>query len=128
MRHTQLIDHVGVADIVEIHIPLVPTPGLPVDAYPFPWIERIEDFLVGLDEEGQVEVPDDGEQYDDNYVFFIAGADEDVLLAAASRVAALDGVPAGAFAMVTRDDAEEMGLGRHVDLPLPGPSAHGAHV
>ncbi|WP_405101854.1 hypothetical protein [Micromonospora sp. NBC_01412] len=116
------------ADVVEIHIPLVPTPGLPVDAYPFPWIERIEDFLVGLDEAGQVEVPDDGEQYDGNYVFFIAGANEDVLLKAASRVAALDGVPAGAFAMVTRDDAEEMGLGRHVDLPLPAPSAPRAHA
>jgi hypothetical protein len=38
---------------------------------------------------------------------------------AASQVAALDGVPAGVFAMVTDDAAEEFGLGRRVDLPPP---------
>jgi|GEM_PF-4435967 len=40
------------------------------------------------------------------------------LLRVASEVAALDRVPAGAFAMVTDDEAEEFGMGRRVELPL----------
>ena len=38
--------------------------------------------------------------------------------AAASRVACLDGVPAGAFAMLTEEGAEEIGMGRRVNVPL----------
>jgi hypothetical protein len=114
-----MMDHVVMADVVEIHVPLVPALGLPPDAYPFPWIDQVEDFLAGLEEQGEVEVRDDGEEDGDAYLFFIAGADEAVLLAAASRVSSLDGVPAGVFAMVTDDEAEAFGMGRRVDLPLP---------
>lgn len=106
------------ARIVEIHVPLTPAPGLEPGAYAFPWIDQVEDFLVDLEDEGIVEVYDDGEEVDDVYVFFIAGATEASLLAAASRVAALDGVPAGVFAMVTDDEAAEYGMGRRVDLPV----------
>ncbi|MGY3204723.1 hypothetical protein [Streptomyces sp. TE5632] len=105
--------------VVEIHVPLLPTPELPEGAYPFPWIEEIEDFLSDLEDRGDVEVFDDGEEDEDAYVFFVAGAGEQELLAAASRVATLPGVPAGAFAVVSDDEAEEFGLGRHVALPLP---------
>ncbi|TDC77944.1 hypothetical protein E1193_21580 [Micromonospora sp. KC606] len=105
--------------VVEIHVPLVATPGLTEDEYAFPWIEDVGDFLADLDEQGDVQEYDDGEEYGEVYVFFITGTREEVLLAVASRVAALDGVPAGAFAMVTDDDAEEFGMGRRVDLPLP---------
>jgi hypothetical protein len=104
--------------LVEIHIPL-PTPE-EVEAgaseHPVVWIEKVEDFLAELHGE-ELEVFDDGEQDGAVYIFFIAAADEQTLLAAASRVAVLDGVPTGAFAMVTDDAAEEFGMGRRVDLP-----------
>lgn len=104
--------------LVEIHVP-VPTPeevGTGEREHPIVWIEKVEDFLAGLHGE-ELEVFDDGEQDGDVYIFFIAAADERTLLRAASRVAALDGVPGGAFAMVTDDAAEEFGMGRRVDLP-----------
>jgi hypothetical protein len=104
--------------VVEIHVPLLQTPNLPDGAYPFPWIEDVEDLLVGLEEQGEVEIFDDGEEDADAYVFFVTGADEEDLLVVASRVATLPGVPAGAFAVVSDDEAEEFGLGRRVALPL----------
>ncbi|MEV4491362.1 hypothetical protein AB0K04_14740 [Micromonospora coxensis] len=105
--------------VVEIHVPLVATPGLTEDEYAFPWIEDVEDFLADLDEQGDVHEYDDGEEYGHAYVFFLTGTREEALLAVASRVATLDRVPAGAFAVVTDDEAEEFGVGRRVDLPLP---------
>ncbi|MBQ1051945.1 hypothetical protein KBX50_26235 [Micromonospora sp. C51] len=105
------------ASIVEIHVPLVPTPGLDPGVYAFPWIDQVEDFLVDLEDEGAVEVYDDGEELGDVYVFFIAGATEATLLTAASRVATLDSVPTGAFAIVTDDGAPD-GTGRRIDLPV----------
>lgn len=104
--------------VVEIHVPLTPTPGLDPGAYPFPWIDLIEEFLAESEEDGSFEVPDDGEEFGDVYVFFVSGADEATLLGVASRVAALDRVPAGVFAMVTDSEAAEFGLGRRVALPL----------
>ncbi|MFF4309687.1 hypothetical protein [Streptomyces sp. NPDC001507] len=101
--------------VVEIHVPLLPTPGLPDGSYPFPWIEEVEDFL------GDVEVFDEGEEDGDVYVFFVSRAGEGDLLAVASRVATLPGVPAGAVAVISNDEAEEFGLGRRVALPLPAP-------
>ncbi|SBT39012.1 hypothetical protein [Micromonospora narathiwatensis] len=106
------------ADIVEIHVPLAPTPDTAPDVYPVAWIDQVEDFLIELEDEGAVEVYDEGEEYGDVYIFFITGANEASLLAAASRVATLDSVPAGAFAMVTDERAPELGMGRRVDLPL----------
>mgnify|MGYP007010097149 FL=1 len=105
--------------VVEIHVPLLPTPGLPDGSYPFPWIEEIEDFLSDLEDKGDVDVFDEGEEDGDVYVFFVTGADEGDLLAVASRVATLSGVPAGAVAVVSNDEAKEFGLGRRVTLPLP---------
>lgn len=107
------------ATVVEIHVPLQETPGLAATDDPFPRIAQIEDFLVQMEEEGRAEVFDDGEEFGDVYAFFITGATEDALLAVASRVAALKGVPSGVFAMVTDDAAGGFGLGRRVELPLP---------
>jgi hypothetical protein len=104
--------------VVEIHVPLTPVAGLGRDAYPYPWIDQIEEFLAELEEDGTVEVADDGEEFGDVYVFLIAGAGEAELLATASRAVSLDDVPDGAFAMVTDDEAPEWGRGRRVDLPL----------
>ncbi|MCX5169645.1 hypothetical protein OG616_16670 [Streptomyces antibioticus] len=105
--------------VVEIHVPLLPTPGLPDGSHPFPWIEEIEDFLSDLEDQGDVEIFDEGEEDGDVYVFFVTGAGEGNLLAVASRVARLPGVPAGVVAVVSNDEAEEFGLGRRVTLPLP---------
>ncbi|WP_248966215.1 hypothetical protein [Sphaerisporangium perillae] len=103
--------------VVEIHVPLREAPGLAETDYQFPWIDEIEEFLFRLEEQGEVEVFDDGEEFGDVYVFFLSGADENALLTAASRAAALDGVPTGAFAMITDDEAAEFGLGRRIELP-----------
>ncbi|MBO3747578.1 hypothetical protein J5X84_15990 [Streptosporangiaceae bacterium NEAU-GS5] len=107
------------APVVELHVPLHPTPGRAETDYPFPWIDEIEVFLFELEQEGEVAIFDDGEEFEGAYVFFLTGADETGLLAVASRASCLDGVPMGAFAMVTDDEAAEFGRGRRVDLPLP---------
>ncbi|GIF45727.1 hypothetical protein DFJ67_0636 [Asanoa ferruginea] len=100
--------------VVEIHVPLTPVPGLGENDYAFPWIDDVEDFLAGLEE---AEEFDSGEEYGDVYVFFIAGAPDEVLLSVAARVAGLERVPAGAFAVISDDEAEEFGRGRRVSLP-----------
>ncbi|KAB8185792.1 hypothetical protein [Microbispora catharanthi] len=105
--------------VVEIHVPLHESEKLPETAYAFPWIDEIDEFLFEIEEQGQAKVFDDGEEFGDVYVFFITGADENTLLRVASRAVTLGGVPHGAFAMVTDDEAGEFGLGRRVDLPLP---------
>jgi hypothetical protein len=112
MRNTPAVTET----VVEIHVPLVSPANLPDDAYPFPWIRIVDDFLAALDDAGEIEVFDEGEEFGRAYAFFITGAELDHLLAVAARVAALPNVPAGAFAMVTDDDAEEIGRGRRVRL------------
>lgn len=102
--------------VVEIHVPLVSPADLPDDAYPFPWIRVVDDFLVGLEEQGQIEVFDEGEEFGRAYAFFITAAALDHLLVVAGQVARLPGVPVGSFAVVTDDEAEEMGRGRRVRL------------
>ncbi|PRY10488.1 hypothetical protein [Kineococcus rhizosphaerae] len=104
--------------VVEIHVPLTPAPTVTDDDYPYPWIEEVEDHLAELEEAGDLEVHDDGEEIDDEYVFFITGGAEERLLRGASRIATRDGVPRGTYAVVSSDDAEDIGTGRRVDLPL----------
>ncbi len=104
--------------VVEIHVPLLAASGLAENEYQFPWIDDVQDFLADLDESGGVQEFDDGEEDGDVYIFFITGNSEEALLAVASEVAVLGGVPAGAFAMVTDDEAEEFGMGRRVALPV----------
>jgi hypothetical protein len=101
--------------VVEIHVPLREAAGTSEGCDPFPWIDQVEYFLA---EQEAAEVYDDGEEYGETYVFFVTGATEEDLLAVASRVADLAGLPSGVFAMVTSDEAEEIGLGRRVELPL----------
>ena len=100
--------------VVEIHVPLSPAAG---DSA-FPWVDDVEDFLAGLEEDGTLAVYDDGEQDGEVFIFVVTGAPEADLLVAASRVAGLAGVPAGAFAVVTDDSATEFGSGRRVGLPV----------
>ena len=97
------------AVLVEIHIPMT------ADGE---WIDDVGDFMIDLEGELGIEEYDDGEEFGDVYIFFIAGGSEQKLLAAASRVAKREGVPAGAFAMVTDTDTPQFGMGRRVDLPV----------
>jgi hypothetical protein len=97
------------AVMVEIHFPVTADDE---------WIDDVGDFLIDLEEEFGLEEYEDGEEVGDEYVFFLAGARERTLLAAASRVATREGVPAGAYAMVTDTAAPEVGLGRRVKLPV----------
>lgn len=97
------------AVLVEIHIPMTAEGD---------WIDDVGDFMIDLEEELGIEEHDDGEEYGDVYIFFIAGARERTLLDAASRVATREGVPAGGFAMVTDTNAPQFGLGRRVNLPV----------
>lgn len=103
--------------VVEIHVPLTPVPDPAEGAYPFPWIDDVEDFLAAVEDEGGAEVFDEGVEDEDRYVFFVTGAEERALLEVASRLAALPGVPAGAFAVVSDEPGEEIGRGRRVELP-----------
>lgn len=102
--------------VVEIHVPLVSPPGLPDGAYPFPWIRVVDGFLADLEKQGTIEVFDEGDEFGRVYAFFITGAEPSRLLAVAAEVAALPTVPAGTFAVVTDDEAEEIGRGRRVKL------------
>ena len=98
------------AVMVEIHVPMTTDDG--------EWIDDVGDFMIDLEEELGIEEHDDGEEFGDVYIFFIAGANERTLLKAASRVATREGVPPGAFAMVTDTAAPSFGLGRRVNLPV----------
>ena len=98
----------GMAVLVEIHVPMTAD---------LEWIDDVGDFMIDLEEELGLEEHDDGEEFGGVYIFFIAGASERTLLAAASRVATRPGVPAGAFAMVTDTAAARLGMGRRVNLP-----------
>ncbi len=102
--------------LVEIHVPLVPDPNVPEGDYQYPWIDAVEDYIAELDEAGEAECYDDGEEMGGEYLFFITGRNEAQLLAAASKIAAYPAVPAGAYAVVT-DDTADMGTGRRVELP-----------
>jgi hypothetical protein len=102
--------------IVEIHVPLTPSPDVAPGEYAFPWIDDIEEVLeVGADD-GRYEVYDDAEELGEEYVFFITGDDEAVLLQVATAVVTLPGVPEGAFAVVTDEDQQDLGTGRRVPL------------
>lgn len=104
--------------VVEIHVPLKGVGGVQPDdpKYEFGWIDVIEEFLDDESSDGTFEVYDDGEEVGGAYVFFVAGAAEEVLLGVAAAVAALPGVPSDAFAVVTDDDSADLGTGRHVTL------------
>jgi hypothetical protein len=97
------------AVLVEIHVPVTAD---------LEWVDDVGDYLIDLEEELGLEEYDDGEEFGDVYIFFIAGANERTLLRAASRIATREGVPSGAFAMVTDTNAPQFGMGRRVNLPV----------
>ncbi|MFC0622625.1 hypothetical protein [Kribbella deserti] len=86
------------------------------DDYPLPWIGEVEQYLAEREAGGAFEVYDDSEELGDDFLYFITGASEEMLLAVAADVAALPGLPPGVYAIVTDDEAEEMGVGRRIAL------------
>ncbi len=101
--------------VVEIHVPLVADRSVREGDYRYRWIDAIEDHIAELEEAGEVECFDVGEELGEDYVFFITGSTEALLLAAASEIISGKGVPTGAYAVVT-DDTADMGQGRRVEL------------
>jgi len=104
--------------VVEIHVPL---PALREGEFgpdddPYPWIDDVMNYLDDVDERGEATIIDEGEEFDGAFVFSVADAPEQTLLAVATRVAGIAGVPTGVFAVITDDLAEEFGMGRRVEL------------
>lgn len=104
--------------VVEVHVPLVADPSAGKDEYAYPWLLDLDELFYEMDE-SKGEVLDDSEEVDDEYVYFLTGQPESVLLQTASDAVRRPGVPSGAYAVITDTDAEEFGQGRRVDLPLP---------
>lgn len=102
--------------VVEIHVPLTPDQNVQEGENPFPWIEDVTELIAEIEESGDAFVVDEGDEFEGAYVVVVTGADESTLLTIANRVANLPGVPTGVFAVVTDDDAEELGQGRREDI------------
>ena len=103
--------------VVEVHVPLIPDPSAGKDEYAYPWLLDLNEHFDQLDE-SDGETFDDGEEVGEDYIYFLTGQPESVLLKTASEAVRRTGVPPGAYAVVTTADAEEFGQGRRVDLPL----------
>ncbi len=102
--------------VVEIHVPLTPTPDLPEGEYEYPWIEEVQDRVAVLDLKSDgAEDYDDGEEIGEVYAFFLTGEDRDSVLLAAKRIATGPGVPAGGF-IIVNDSEGDMGEGERVEL------------
>lgn len=106
--------------VVEVHVPLVATPGVAEGKYQYPWILRVDNLVHAMDARrgSGVREFDDGEEEDDEYVWFLTGRDQQAVLAAASKIAARSDVPAGAYAVITDEASVDLGQGTRVDLPL----------
>jgi len=102
--------------IIEVHVPLAPERNAISDDDVFPWIDEVIEFVLHLEDEGSLEMWDDGEEWDAHFVFTLGDAPEAELLAAAYSIAALPGVPSGVFAIVSHSTAEEYGVGSRIDI------------
>jgi hypothetical protein len=102
--------------VVEVHVPLTADRNVGEGENPFPWIEDLHEFTQELEESGDVFIVEEGDEFDGAYVIVITGAEESALLGVANRVASLPGIPTGVFAMLTDDEAEELGQGTRVDV------------
>ena len=104
--------------VLEIHVPLTGNGGILPGApgYEFGWIDDIEEFLEDESSDGSFDIYDEGEEVGGTYAFFVSGAAEEILLNVAANIAALPGIPSGAFAIVTDSQSEELGTGRRVPL------------
>lgn len=102
--------------VVEIHVPLTPALNQPEGEYPFSWIDGINAAIVKHEANGELEMFDDSAEWNDDYIFLVAGAPESRLLAAARHIAELPGVPLGVHAIVTDSNASGFGVGTRIDI------------
>jgi hypothetical protein len=102
--------------VVEVHLPLTADTSIAEGENPYPWIEDVTDAVAEIEESGDAFIVEEGDEFEGCYVVVITGADESTLLGLAGRLATLPGAPTGVFAMVTDDEADELGLGRRVDI------------
>jgi len=102
--------------VLEVHIPLVA--GKASNEDPFAWTEDVEDFLA--ERVGPVTGLDDGEEIGDTYVFPLVGGGIGDLLFVAREIAALPGVPAGVYAVLTDSASVGSEDGRRIELGHPG--------
>jgi len=102
--------------VVEIHVPLTPDRNATEGENPFPWIDDVSELVAQIEESGDAFVVEEGDEFDGSYVIVLTGAEESQLLGLANRVASLPGIPTGVFAMVTDDEAEELGQGTRIDV------------
>ena len=106
--------------LVEIHVPLVATAGDAGDAADLSWIDDVEELLFGLEDQGRGEVYDDGEEFGDEYVFFVWNAPE-IDLVGIARVPGQTGLDWGhAFAAITSGPAAALGLDGEIGSLRPG--------
>ena len=102
--------------VVEIHVPLTPDANATEGDVRFPWIETREEFTEQLEEEGEIFVVEQGDEYEGSYVIVITGGEEQTLLGVANRLASLPGIPTGVVAVLTDDEADELGQGQQVEI------------
>ncbi len=102
--------------VVEIHVPLTPDANATEGDVRFPWIETLEEFTEQLEEEGEIFVVEQGDEYEGSYVIVITGGEEQTLLGVANRLASLPGIPTGVVAVLTDDEADELGQGQQVEI------------
>jgi len=102
--------------VVEIHVPLTPDANATEGEIRFPWIESLEEFTEQLEEEGEIFVVEQGDEYEGSYVIVITGAERSALLGVANRVGSLPGIPSGVFAVLTDDEADELGQGQQIEI------------
>ena len=115
--HPAIVDPMPDATlVVEIHIPLTPDRNVTEGENPFPWIEDVSELVAEVEETGDAFIVEEGDEFEGAYVIVVTGAEEPALLNIANRVANLPGVPTGVFAVVTDDEAEELGQGRREDI------------
>ncbi|GAA1496239.1 hypothetical protein [Paeniglutamicibacter kerguelensis] len=120
--------YVEVSDLIcEVHFPLVISEDVVSGDLNerFPWVEVGEEWiedLEDLDPPGVAEwdtsdawssVPG-GET--DEYVYYLTGDTSEEMLAAARTLASLEGMPAGAYAILGVSDPLELGEGQKVQL------------
>lgn len=111
--------------IGEVHFPMDdPVPGGEGLYGEYPWVESGENFVEELEDDEAAEVTewdvggtwrrDAGDGW--NYVFYLTGTDRERVIDTARQLAALGGMPAGAYMLWNTSDPLELGVGTRVQL------------
>lgn len=94
---------------LEVHVPLGTTSDTD-------WIDQVQDYISEQSEHRPLDLFDDGEEYDDFYVFFIEGDSRQTLVEVAEEVARLSFVPSGAYAVYKASNSRDLAAGERIAL------------